>query len=397
MAYAVTEVDRDANEYRGAVWVARLDGTEEPRRVHLGRATRHEPSLVARRTLARVYLEPRRRGKDAAEHLRHPGRGRRGAQADRSEGERRGDRLVAGLLAHRLQRSRPRRGLRGRGREEASRRDGSGGSFTSSTASASPATAGSTSSSSTSTPIRQRAAADDRRLRARRRVVVARRQDARHRWTARRALGRRAHQPPLFDRRRRRLRANGADRRRRLLRQALVLPRRNPNRLLPGNRGRNLASSLAGRRHERRRQRSRAADGSARPSMRALPGLARTRLGQRQPALHDRRRREHPSLRGPCRRLRYADPRARRRTADHELRQARRHARLRGNNPHQAAGSLTLDPTGTSSRRSAPRSRRAASSSKPNASPRAPQTATRSTRGLRDRQVSSRESATPRS
>ena len=36
VAYTVTEVDREANEYRSAVWVAALDGTTEPRRFTSG-------------------------------------------------------------------------------------------------------------------------------------------------------------------------------------------------------------------------------------------------------------------------------------------------------------------------------------------------------------------------
>ena len=35
VAYTVTEVDRDANDYRSAVWVAPRDGGAEPRRFTL--------------------------------------------------------------------------------------------------------------------------------------------------------------------------------------------------------------------------------------------------------------------------------------------------------------------------------------------------------------------------
>jgi dipeptidyl aminopeptidase/acylaminoacyl peptidase len=36
IAYVVTSIDREANEYRGAIWVARRDGSEEPRRFTSG-------------------------------------------------------------------------------------------------------------------------------------------------------------------------------------------------------------------------------------------------------------------------------------------------------------------------------------------------------------------------
>jgi dipeptidyl aminopeptidase/acylaminoacyl peptidase len=36
IAYVVTSIDREANEYRGAIWVARYDGSEEPRRFTAG-------------------------------------------------------------------------------------------------------------------------------------------------------------------------------------------------------------------------------------------------------------------------------------------------------------------------------------------------------------------------
>ena len=36
VAYHVWTIDRESNEYRGAIWVAKLDGTEEPRRFTTG-------------------------------------------------------------------------------------------------------------------------------------------------------------------------------------------------------------------------------------------------------------------------------------------------------------------------------------------------------------------------
>src|SRR4051794_25166004 len=36
IAYVVGTTDRDANEYKAAIWVAPLDGSEEPRRLTFG-------------------------------------------------------------------------------------------------------------------------------------------------------------------------------------------------------------------------------------------------------------------------------------------------------------------------------------------------------------------------
>jgi dipeptidyl aminopeptidase/acylaminoacyl peptidase len=36
VAYVVTSADREKGEYRSAVWIARLDGSEEPRRFTFG-------------------------------------------------------------------------------------------------------------------------------------------------------------------------------------------------------------------------------------------------------------------------------------------------------------------------------------------------------------------------
>ncbi len=95
-------------------------------------------------------------------------------------------------------------------------------------------------------PRRRRAeAADERRLRARRPRVVARRQAHRHRRPARRALGRRADQPPLRGRRRRRRRAEGADGRRRLVRDPSFSPDGTPHRVPLDAGGRHVSASHA--------------------------------------------------------------------------------------------------------------------------------------------------------
>ena len=44
VAYQVRSIDREANEYRGAIWVARLDGSEEPRRFTSGERRDGRPS-----------------------------------------------------------------------------------------------------------------------------------------------------------------------------------------------------------------------------------------------------------------------------------------------------------------------------------------------------------------
>ena len=79
----------------------RLDGSEEPRQFTVRRAERQLSPLVSRRTLARVRLDSRRRGREegARRALRPAGRRRRAAPADRRQGVRRVDRLVARLDA----------------------------------------------------------------------------------------------------------------------------------------------------------------------------------------------------------------------------------------------------------------------------------------------------------
>ena len=189
VAFVVTAVDREANEYRGAIWVAPLDGSAEPRQFTSGERRDTTPRWSPDGNWL-AFASNRGDDEDADEPLRHPGRGRRGAQADRPEGERRGDRVVAGLEAHRVRRARPRRGLRGGGRQEAR---------------AAPLHARLPQARQRrlhrrppEAPLRRRPrrrraeAADERRLRARQPGLVARRQAHRVRRPARRALGRRA-------------------------------------------------------------------------------------------------------------------------------------------------------------------------------------------------------------
>ena len=149
VAFVVTAVDREANEYRGAIWVAPLDGSAEPRQFTAGERRDTTPRWSPDGNWL-AFASNRRRRQDAHEPLRHSGGGRRGAQADRPEGERRGDRLVARTRSAspsaRACATKPTR----RRTTRSGRRGGSRASSTSSTASASPATGASTSSSSTS-------------------------------------------------------------------------------------------------------------------------------------------------------------------------------------------------------------------------------------------------------
>ena len=113
-------VDRPGVERvpRGDLGRRRSTAPSEPRRFTSGEQERRLAALVARRPLARVHVEPRRR-EDAAAALRHPRGRRRGARADRREGGHRGRRLVARLDAARVHDARARRGVRGGGRQEA--------------------------------------------------------------------------------------------------------------------------------------------------------------------------------------------------------------------------------------------------------------------------------------
>ena len=172
----------------------RLRGAEA---VHLRRAERRLSPLVSRRALARLRLEPRRRGREEGEGtaLRPAGRRRRAAAADRRQGVRRVDRLVARLAPHRLRAPRARRGVRGGGRPQAG---------------AAPvhprllqARRCRLDRRPPLAPVRRRprrrrrASADRRRLRERRSGVVARRQADRLLVDARRPLGRRVRRGAL--------------------------------------------------------------------------------------------------------------------------------------------------------------------------------------------------------
>ena len=60
VAFVVTAVDREANEYRGRDLGRPARRIRGAAAVHLGRAPGLDAPLVARRQLARVRLEPRR-------------------------------------------------------------------------------------------------------------------------------------------------------------------------------------------------------------------------------------------------------------------------------------------------------------------------------------------------
>ena len=117
VAFAVTRLDEESNEYKTAIWVAPLDGSAEPgNSPRVRSATRRR---AGRPTAAGSRSSSPRRRQDAREHLRHPRRRRRGPQAHRPEGERRGDRLVARLVTPRVHGARARRSVRGGGRAQA--------------------------------------------------------------------------------------------------------------------------------------------------------------------------------------------------------------------------------------------------------------------------------------
>ena len=48
VAFAVTAVDRESNEYRGAIWVAPLDGSAEPQQFTSGERRDAMPRATAR-------------------------------------------------------------------------------------------------------------------------------------------------------------------------------------------------------------------------------------------------------------------------------------------------------------------------------------------------------------
>ena len=85
--------------------------------LHDRRAEGRRAALVARRLPDGVRLEPGGEGAGAA--LRHPARGRRGAEADEAQGGRQARRVVAGRCRDRVRVPRPRRVVRRGGRPQA--------------------------------------------------------------------------------------------------------------------------------------------------------------------------------------------------------------------------------------------------------------------------------------
>ena len=284
-------------------------------RVHLGRAARRHAALVSRRALARVHVQPRQGREDAGATVRHPRRGRRGAPADRPQGERREDRVVARLDAHRLHRARARRRVRRGGRPQAR---------------AAPVDAPLLQARQRRLDDRPAHASLRRRPRRRRRAAA----DHRRRLRGRRARAGRRTGSASSSRALRGERwdielvarlyvvdADGGEpkqltRRRRVVRHAGVLARRLAHRLPYGREDGTfphhgqIGVMRAGRR------RPRVLDDVARPAVHAVPRLPRAAVGRRPDRLHDRGRRQHAPLRRRRRRLGAAGAARRRRALD---------------------------------------------------------------------------------
>ena len=276
VAYVVWWIDEEANEYHQAD-LARAHGRLGAAAPVHERAEGRPAAVVARRHTARVRLRPRRREGEAAA-LRDAGGRRRAEKADRFEGGRRRAGLVARRHAHRVHRARPRRGVRGGGRQEAR---------------AAPVHAAALQArqrrlDGRPPPARLRRArrrlgggeaAHGRRLRGQPSGLVAGRHDDRVRVGARRRLGHRAAHGHLH-RPGRRWRAEAADAERQRVRRTGLLRGRRPPRSQVGARRLRLPPPRADRRRRRRDGREPArADGITRPQLRPLPGAARPDLG----------------------------------------------------------------------------------------------------------------------
>ena len=210
VAYVVTAVDREANEYRSAIWVAPVDGSAEPRQFTSGERRDAIAALVSRREVARVRLEPRGEDEKKAKGQLYVMPAEGGEPRKLTDAKESVEAIAWSPDSTRIAFARACATPRTRRRTTASaRRGASRASSTSSTASAGPATAASTSSSSASTAASERQltdgdfendapawSPDGKQHRLRR--------------PARRALGRRADQPPLRPRRRRRRRRAAA-------------------------------------------------------------------------------------------------------------------------------------------------------------------------------------------
>ena len=116
VAYVVWSIDKDENEYRQSIWIAKTDGSEPPRRFTTGKNDAQPRWSPDGERLA--FVSKRGDEEGAPPAVRDARRRRRAAMPDRSERRRRRAGVVAGRNADRLLRARPGRGLRGRRRQE---------------------------------------------------------------------------------------------------------------------------------------------------------------------------------------------------------------------------------------------------------------------------------------
>ncbi len=275
IAYVVWSLDRESNEYRGAIWVAPFDGAGEPRRFTSGEKRDGSPrwspdgrwlaftsNRGAEKTPPQLYVMPAdggearclTEGKEGVDSVAWSPDSSRIAfvrrvrdeayeeEDDAKRAPRRFRRLFYKLDGVGWTGDRHAAPLRGRPRG------------------------------------RRGAPAHRRRLRGRRARLDAGRNADRLQRAARRALGHGARHAPLRGRRGRR-RAAAAHRRRRLLREPVLLPRRHAHRLPLRAGGRHVPAPRADRRDERRRHGRPAADDLARPAVPAVPARRASRSG----------------------------------------------------------------------------------------------------------------------
>ena len=144
VAYVVGAVDKDANEYRAAIWLAAADGSAPPRRFTSGEKADADPRWSPDGT--QLAFTSNRADKASQLYVMPVAGGEPRKLTSLKEDVTQAV-VVAGRHAHRLRRARARRRLRGRGRQEARGRAASRACSTSSTASAGRPTGRSTSSS----------------------------------------------------------------------------------------------------------------------------------------------------------------------------------------------------------------------------------------------------------